>query len=324
MKKVSALCLAPILLCALNGNAAEQVDGERAFITLGTMGGPIASPVRSQPANLILLGRDAYLVDVGDGTAEQLAKAKVSLTQVRGLFISHLHFDHTGGLGAVLGLRYQTNVPFKLKIFGPPGTRALVDGIIASMEPAAQAGYGLEGQKPVAPADTVEVTEIEGGANFGVGGFTVRTAQNTHYSFPVDSDADRRFKSLSYRFDLPGKSITYTGDTGPSPAVEALAKGSDILVSEMIDLDATVANVRRNNPAVQGPALDGVVQHLSKHHLSPVQVGEMAKRAQVGRVIVTHVVPGSIDPALVAEFKAEIARNFKGSAVIANDLDRFW
>ena len=36
--------------------------------------------------------------------------------------------------------------------------------------------------------------------------------------------------SLSYRFDLADRSIVYTGDTGPSKAVVALAQGADLLV----------------------------------------------------------------------------------------------
>lgn len=43
------------------------------FITLGTMGGPVASPARSQPANALIFGDDTYLIDIGDGAVEQIA-----------------------------------------------------------------------------------------------------------------------------------------------------------------------------------------------------------------------------------------------------------
>lgn len=79
-----------------------------------------------------------------------------------------------------------------------------------------------------------------------MGGFTVTAAQNTHYSFPAGSDMDVRFKSLSCRFDLPGRSIACTGDAGPSAAVEQLAKGANLLVSGMIDVEGTVRGVRRS------------------------------------------------------------------------------
>lgn len=324
LKRYPLTALACTLAMLPSGPAVAQAEGERAFVTLGTMGGPLASSTRSQPANALVLGKDVYLVDVGDGTAEQLAKANLQLRQVRAIFISHLHFDHTGGLAAVLGLRYQLGVYDKLRIYGPPGTRDLVRGLMASMEPAVQAGYGIEGEKIVPLSDTAEVFELNGGANVAVDSFSVRTAQNTHYSFPVGGEKDKRFKSLSFRFDLPGKSIVYTGDTGPSSDVEKLAADADIYVSEVIDLDATIANIHRSNPGFSGPALDGVIKHLSEHHVSPLQVGEMAKRAGVGRVVLTHIAPGTSNPEDIAKFKAAIAQNYKGEIAVANDLDRFW
>ena len=106
----------------------------------------------------------------------------------------------------------------------------------AAAPPAAVAGS----RPDEAPEDTVEVTEIRDGARLSLDGFTVTAAENTHYSFPPGSDMDKRFDSLSFRFDLPDRSIVYTGDTGPSDAVTALARGADVLVSELID--ATVAS----------------------------------------------------------------------------------
>jgi ribonuclease BN (tRNA processing enzyme) len=303
--------------------AAAPVSAAPAFITLGTMGGPIADPHRSQPANLIVDGSDAWLVDCGDGTVEQLAKAGIRLPQVKALFLSHLHFDHTGGVAALLGLRYQTNVPGRLAIYGPPGTRAMVDGLLASMAPAAAAGYGLPGEPQADPAAMVEVTEIASGSVVRIGAATVTAAQNSHYSFAPGSDADRRFKSLAFRFDLPGRSIAYTGDTGPSAAVAALARGVDLLVSELIDVDATVANVRRNTPDMPAPAIAALTRHLSGHHLTAAQVGELAVRAGAKQLVVTHLVAPGATPAALDAIEAQIAAAYKGSIVIAQDLQRF-
>jgi ribonuclease BN (tRNA processing enzyme) len=322
----SSCALAAILLLAPRAFAAASPPvGGDGFITLGTMGGPVAAPGRSQPGNVLVRGSDIYLVDVGDGTVGQLSKVGHGLFNLRAIFISHLHFDHTGGLAAVLGLRYQTDGVGAVAIYGPPGTRQLVDGLLASMAPAAAAGYGLPGQNavPVDPAATVRVVELTDGSRVDIGGFTVTAAQNTHYSFAAGSDQDRRFKSLSLRFDLPDRSIVYTGDTGPSPAVERLAKGADVLVAEMIDVDKTLANVRRARPDLSEDALKGIVTHLASHHLTPQQVGELAERAGAGRLVVTHLAPGRDTAADREAYLVEIHRHFKGSAVIANDLDKF-
>jgi ribonuclease BN (tRNA processing enzyme) len=263
------------------------------------------------------------LIDCGDGTAEQLAKVGVRLGMVKAIFISHLHFDHTGGLAAILGLRFQTNAPGKLAIYGPPGTKALVAGLIASMAPAAEAGYGLPDSPSVSPADMVSVTEISGGSVVDLGSLKITAAQNTHYSFAPGSAADRKFKSLAFRFDLPDRSIVYTGDTGPSPAVENLARNADLLVSEMIDVDATVAAAKRNNPNIDGKMLAGLVEHLTHHHLTPTQVGELARRAGVKAVVITHFVAPGATPAMMQNYIETIRKNFAGTATIAADLQSF-
>ncbi|WP_295218540.1 MBL fold metallo-hydrolase [uncultured Brevundimonas sp.] len=293
-----------------------------AWITLGTMGGPVGAAERAQPANALVRGGDVYLIDAGDGAAQQLAKAGLRLPQVKAVFLSHLHVDHTGGLAAIIGLRDQTDVRDVLTIYGPPGTKALVDGIVASLKPAAAAGYGIPGQSWPAPESIVRVVELAGGASVRVGGMTVRTAQNTHYDFAPGSSDDAAYKSLSYRFDTPGRSIAYTGDTGPSPAVAALAKGADLLVSEMIDLDLTLAKVAQNSPNMPPPARTKLVRHLSTHHLTPEAVGALAGAAGVRAVAVTHFAGGS-DPARTADYRARIAKGFRGRLALANDLDRF-
>lgn len=306
-----------------SSRAAQPAQQSLVFITLGTMGGPIAHPKRSQPANAIVAGPDVYLVDVGDGAAQRLAETGLRLNAVRGVFISHLHFDHTGGLGAVIGLRHQTNAPGVLTVYGPPGTKQLVDGIVASMQPGAEAGDGLPGAKRRLPESGVRVHELRGDATIELAGLKVTTAENTHYSFAPGSPEAKKFASLSLRFDGNGRSLVYTGDTGPSAQVERLARGADLLVSEMIDLRATLAAIRRNSPNMPAELVKGVSQHLEAHHLSPEQVGQLAARAGVRRVVVTHIVPGAIDKEEQATYLAGISKHFKGPAEIADDLDRF-
>lgn len=311
---------APVMASAQPAPAASTPD---VFITLGTMGGPVASRDRSQPANALVVDGRIYLVDVGDAAAQQLARAGYTLPAVKAIFLSHLHVDHTGGLAAILGLRNQTKVPGRLTVYGPPGTGELVDGIVASMQPAALAGYGIVGQPWAPPADGVTVVELGGGETVPVDGMTVTTAQNTHYDFAPGSAEDRAYKSLSLRFDLPGRSIVYTGDTGPSAAVERLASGADLLVSEMIDLPSTMATVARNSPSMPAAAKQQLEQHLSTHHLTPEEVGQLAARAKVGAVVVTHFAGGTPDKAGSTAYIARIRAIYPGSVTLADDLDRY-
>lgn len=322
--RASRLGLAAAAMLAILPASAQQPQAPRdAFITLGTMGGPVGSGARSQPANALVSGGRVYLVDAGDGAVQQLTRAGYQLPRVRAVFLSHLHTDHTGGLAAVLGLRNQTNVAERLTVYGPPGTRELVAGIVASMQPAARVGYGIPGQPWAPPADGVTVIELGDGERIKVDEMTVTAVQNTHYDFAPGSVEDRNYKSYALRFDLPGRSIVYTGDTGPSAAVERLAKGADLLVSEMIDMAATMATVARNSPDMPPPAKAKLEQHLSTHHLTPQAVGELAARAGVKAVVVTHFAGGTPDPARAASYLADIRARFAGPVTLANDLDLF-
>lgn len=47
------------------------------------------------------------MVDVGDGTAQRLSKLRLQAAMTDNLLISHLHFDHIGGLQAMIGLRFR-------------------------------------------------------------------------------------------------------------------------------------------------------------------------------------------------------------------------
>jgi ribonuclease BN (tRNA processing enzyme) len=207
---ISALLLTSLATGLGPSMALAQVSptGKFEFVTLGTQGGPLTSATRSQPANVLVRPGEAYLIDVGDGTAGRLTAAHVPIQWIRGIFISHLHFDHVGGLFAILGLRHQMNDHTPLTIYGPPGTRETVAGLLAAMKPSVDEGNGLPREKTVPPVTNIEIHELSDDAVAKLSSFVVTAAVNTHFSFPSGSDMDKRYKSLSYRFDLPDRSIT--------------------------------------------------------------------------------------------------------------------
>jgi len=311
-----------LLMFSLSAIAADSSGGE--FITLGTAGGPSAEVTRSQPANALVIGSDVYLVDAGDGAIGQLAKAGFRTERLNGLFISHLHFDHTGGVLALLGLRLQLNAPQALDIYGPPGTRNFIAGLVSGMAPAMDAAYGLPGQTW---SSNINITELVHGSTVELAGASVQVAENTHYIIEgADQselpDADG-YVSLSFRFDLADRSIVYTGDTGPSKAVEELAVDADILVSEMMDVPLVLADIKRVNPNMPPQMLAGVAAHLNPHHLRPQQVGELATAAGVKELVITHFVPSVTSQEDERKYRNMIRAFFNGEIIFASDLDRF-
>lgn len=300
--------------------APAKRDG---WITLGTQGGPQPNPHRGQPANLFLRGENVLLVDAGDGASERLVAAGVQLSSVRGVFLSHLHFDHSGGLFALLGLRHAISAPGVITIYGPPRTKELVNGIVAAMRPARETGYGATSGPASEPMDGIQVVELRQGDKVTIGDVTVRVAENSHYGFAPDDPKAGWAKSLSYRFESPERTVVYTGDTGPSEAVAELARGADLLVTEVIEMESTLAQIKRQVPNLPAPAFAALESHLRTHHLTPEQVGALAKAAHVGKVVLTHQLPGGNTEAATASLRDGVKRVFDGPVAVAADLDRF-
>lgn len=292
------------------------------WVTLGTAGGPIPTPERAEPSNLLIAGEQHILVDTGDGAVNQLAKAGVAHQRISAVFLSHHHLDHTGGLPAVIGLRWMNNIPGKLMVFGPPGTREIVDGALLAMQPQARVGFGLGAASPP-PASSVEVIELADGAQVKIGDLKITAAANSHFDHPGPKQASEPL-SLSYRFDFGARSITYTGDTGPSEAVTGLATGSDMLVSEVIALDAILGAIRVGRPDMTDEIFGQMRRHLSTHHIMAPDIGIMAAKSGVKRVVLTHFAapPGPI-ARFSKPFRTDIARNYRGPVALAQDLSSF-
>ena len=320
-RAMTALALSAVAISSFPALAATSCPALR-WTTLGTAGGPVPTAERSEPANLLTIGERRILVDTGDGTVDQLARIGLDLGAVDTVFISHNHLDHTGGLAAVIGLRWMNQFAGVLTVYGPVGTRAVVEGIVASMATPGSIGFGL-GTPPPRPADSVRVIELADGQSLDLGaGAGVKVAANSHFDHDGKPDPDNA--SLSYRFVLGTRSITYTGDTGPSAAVTALAKGSDMFVSEVIALDALLGEIRARRKDASPEMLAGMERHLSTHHLRPEAVGEIAAQAGVGRVVLTHfaVPPGPL-PQFEPAIRAGIAARYHGAVDLARDLQSF-
>lgn len=296
---------------------APPIAAGSIWITLGTNAGPIPNATRSEPSNLLRSGDQTILVDVGDGAAEQLAKAGVPIDAVQTLFISHHHFDHTGGLFALLGMRYQILTRGVLTIYGPPGTKEVVDGLIAAMKPMAK---NVSVRARQSPEEAVKVVEIGDGSKVMIGAVAVTAASNSHYTFTPGSAEAAKFVSLSFRFDAPDRSIVYTGDTGPSENVERLAGGADLLVSEIMDPGAALASIKAARPDLPPTTLTQIEQHFRAEHLAPDEVGKLAKRAGVKALVLTH---NAIDSRGIAPARTLIMTHYKGPITFAADLDKF-
>jgi ribonuclease Z len=114
--------------------------------------------------------------------------------------------------------------------------------------------------------------------------------------------------AFGYRFDSGGKSIVISGDTRPSENLIRHAAGVDVLVHEVY--------LPEYLDKVDTPE---VAARLKHYHSSPEEVGEVAQRAGVKLLVLTHLVPGNEDKAILER----VSKKFSGKVVAGKDLMRF-
>lgn len=299
---------------------AQEGCPEMRWTTLGTAGGPIPTLDRSEPANMLEAGKLLILVDTGDGTADALAQLGRNTGEVRHIFISHLHWDHVGGLAAVLGLRWMNTYTDKIVVHGPPGIAQVVEGIVLSLRPQQRVGFGT-GAAVADPAANIRVVELQDRQRIDLGGLWVTARTNTHFDDPQEEVGT---SSLSFRFDMGPRSITYSGDTGPSPQLTELAKDTDMLVSEVIAFEPLIAEILRNRPDMPPPVQASMRKHLSTHHVDASEVGRMAAAANARRVVLTHfaVPPGALHDS-EGYLRSGVRAGYSGPLDLARDLSSF-
>ncbi|WP_168454969.1 MBL fold metallo-hydrolase [Sphingopyxis microcysteis] len=301
-------------------------------ITLGTGGGPSYRDKRAMSSNAVVVGKDVYLVDTGDGLMHRYASAELDVGQVKAVFITHHHFDHNADLGALLTFRWLANDLIgaqspPLPVIGPPMTVGFVQHLAAAFRPTELAPVTIGGTEPGPIALTANAMDLPGDlfepkVIYRDDKVTVTAVLNNHYHYQPGSASDRNARSYAFRFDTADRSIVFTGDTGPSPRVEALAQGADILVAEVIDLPS-IERQWRSRDGSDGAQVDALIAHLRQDHLTPEDVGKMASSAKVGMVVLNHLVPGYDDETDPEIYARGVRRYFTGRVVVANDLDRF-
>ena len=133
---------------------------------------------------------------------------------------------------------------------------------------------------------------------------------------------DATHNCFAYRIDAADRSVVYTGDTGPSEAVIRLARGADILISEVVDVEATLQYL--TDQMGLPPARLGAQDRFQREaHLTPQEVGRIAREAGVGMVVLTHLVPGLDSERDTRRYSDGVRAEFAGPVVVASDLAEY-
>jgi ribonuclease BN (tRNA processing enzyme) len=273
------------------------------LILLGTAGGPTPKVDRSAPANAIVVGDDIYVIDCGNGVARQMVKAGLDLGRIRDVFITHHHSDHDADYGNLLLLAWETDLKTPVDTYGPPPLKRMTE-LFLEMD-----AYDIgirekdEGRPPLSPLIVPhEITH--GGPVMHDENVKVTAALVQHP--PVTP-------AFAYRFDCPDRSIVFSGDTRPSQNLIELARGADILVHEVIDLQAIDKVVKDEAMATR------LRQHLEAAHTPMSEVGQIATAADVKTLVLNHFVPGT-PPIPDQVWYDAVKPHFKGRLIIGHDL----
>ena len=292
------------------------------LITLGTAGGPLPRADRAQSSNLLVVNGALYLIDAGGSVTSRVVQSGNDFRKIGKIFITHPHSDHTAGLATLMVSQWEYQRAEPTDIYGG-GVEALVKGALAYLAPNADIRWA-EGKKR-AMANTFKGHEIEPGIIYQDANIKVTAVENTHFRFEPGTPPYGKYKSFSYRFDTLDRSFLFTGDTGWSDAVIDLAKGADVLVTEVTSTDDVIGLMKRNGAwqAKTESEQEGWLRHMHEEHVTPEEVGRFAAQAGVKTVVMTHLSPSPDPNDDFARYAIAAKKHFSGSVLIAKDLMKF-
>ena len=266
------------------------------ILFLGTSGS-WPTPKRNVSAVAVKRGPEVLLFDCGEGTQRQFMLSPFSYMQVTRIFVTHFHGDHFLGIPGLVQSMTMNDRQAPLEMYGPRGMKDLVHRLLTL-------GY-------FKPGFEVPVQEVRGGDVLDFGEYVVRAIDAEH-TVPALTYALEE-KERPGRFDLEkakalgippgplyrrlqggrsvtvegktftpdmvlgpprrGRKVVYTGDTMPTAALVAFAKGADVLIH-----DATAESSLEEKANRYG-------------HSTAKQAAVVARDAGVGRLVLTHVSP---------------------------------
>jgi ribonuclease BN (tRNA processing enzyme) len=222
-------------------------------------------PTSGNPGSCYVIEQDGFrlVLDMGNGSLGALQDVLDPTADDGSLavLLSHCHVDHCADLASLYVMRHygpvQSSRP--LSVVGPSDTS---DRLVAI--------YGMA--DPTNLRQVFDVMPFEPGV-MEMGPFSIQAARAVH---PVEA--------YSMRISAGGRSITYSGDTGPSQALATLATGTDIALFE-------ASFVGEDNPV--------------DLHMSGADAGRTASAAGAGLLLVTHLVAWNDDAEVLREASAE-------------------
>lgn len=304
-------------------SAARAADGAQAaaqktagtaplsVILLGTNGGPPPLAARFGISSALVVNGKVYVIDCGRGSMSQFVRAGLTLPSLAGIFLTHLHSDHTVDYFSYPLLSATTGAFTSTEVYGPgpageeslvPSAPGPVPGIaeltsLANQAFAASTTFFAAENNGKDPVTLVNVHEILPPASSGA---SLSNPAPEMAPFTVLENSDVKvtavcvphgavYPAYAYRFDTDYGSVVLSGDTSPTPNIITLAQGADLLVHEAVDL-AVYETLGLPPP---------LLAHLQAVHTDVSVLGQIAADSGVRALVASHL--GPADPAILSD-----------------------
>ena len=246
---------------------------------------PLPSPGRAETCILISAGEDLFVVDVGDGSNDNLRSWNINFRNIEAVLITHLHSDHIADLPGlhqnawVVGERSS-----KLKVFGPEGVDQFTQGIemayahdyVFRNEHHGDAIASLE----FAGFDT-SVIDLNNPVIFDNGELKITAFRVVHE--PIEP-------ALGFKFEYKGRSIVITGDTSYTQSVIDNSMNADVLFHEA-QANHMLAIMEKSLMSRGAELLAAVLGDITTYHTTLVEAAEIANEANVKKLFFYHLTP---------------------------------
>ena len=297
--KILSLLVALVAACG-SGFAEDQAVAHTDVVVLGT-GNPSADPDRSGPAVAVVVNGRAYLIDCGPGVVRRAAAAErngnvaLAAKQLKIVFITHLHSDHTLGYPDLIFSPWVLGRTEPLEAYGPRGLKNMTSHIEkAWTEDVRIRRRGLE--QANATGYKVNVHEIAPGEVY-------RDQNVTVTAFPVKHGIWKQ--AYGYKFETRDRRIVISGDTAPTDEVVKACDGCDVLLHEVYNPHGNELNDAHWK------------EYFRTFHTSPAELAEIARRARPKLLVVYHQVLEKLPESDLVE---QIQKEYSGNWVSARDL----
>lgn len=283
-------------------------------VTVGS-GNPWPSLQRASACTMIQYRGRYVLVDCGNGAVNSLLRGEYGeypCRDIAAVCFTHFHQDHSTDYFDVVTNRWLTGGG-PLTLVGPPRVGELHGFLTDFYRDDLAYRWMREVERGLTGAGMftdVEVREVAGPDCFELAGLQVTAAELTHTQY-----------DLGYRFEADGRSIVVSGDTSFDERLVELARGADVLV---MDGDERWPG-ELGHPAPCPEALPPEYRPQGRYggdfgvraHCGIEEIADMAARAGVARLVLTHLRPGPVDEDAVRAVYGEAG--FGGAVTFARD-----